>query len=145
MSKKIVYQREEIDHLTGQVTKQTFEYKINKNNLRFGMFNMESLEWLKKFESLTQMKILFMLLEYESHKTGLVIINSSVKKELGDFLGLNLRAITAAISSLVENDCLVRVKRGEYMINPNIIYQGGTAKWNEKFDKYNEYKYQQTL
>lgn len=131
MSKKIVYESQVVDNLTGEVLKTVKEFKIKQNSERFCMVNME-FSWLSKFDNGTQFKVFFLLFEYENVKNNYVFVNETLKREIAKEINLSVNSITLTLKQLVENDCLIRVERGVYQFNPDIIYQGGTATVNSK-------------
>ena len=142
MSKKVTYRREVVDYTTGEVLHSTVEYKIKSDNFKFHMSNAD-LSWIKNFNNLTELQVLYLLMEYEDLKSGVVYVDSDRKKAMAKYLDLSNASIVKALENLVVNDSIVRVRRGCYMVNPLILFQGGTATLENKIEKYNEYKYQQ--
>lgn len=139
MSKKVVFERQIVDHVTGEVTQTLKEFKFKTNAEKFCMLNYD-FDWLNKFDNGTQFKVFFLLFKNETENTGYVCVNDLLKQDIANRINLSINSVTLAIKQLVDNDCLVRVKKGIYRINPDIVYKGGSATVSKKRLIYEEIK-----
>lgn len=92
-----------------------------------------SLETLSKFDNITQFKVLLLLFKFENPNSGFIVVNDIVKSDIADKIKLSVNSVTLAIKQSVDNDCLVRVKKGIYRINPNVVYKvDNIAMWRKR-------------
>lgn len=99
--------------------------------------------WLYGLRGVVPIKVLHFLMEHAQVNTGRVALTPGMRKELVENLGISRGAFLQAIAQL--NECRVLTKvysvnkdtgeeyelRGEYMINPEMLWKGDKEKRKE--------------
>ena len=99
--------------------------------------------WLYGLKGVVPVKVLHFLLEHAQVNTGRVALTPGMRKELVENLGISRGAFLQAITQLNEFGVLTKVYgvnrdtgeeyelRGEYMINPEMLWKGDKEKRKE--------------
>ena len=136
-----IFERQIVDQETGEMIKIASEY-VSKNNETFFMGRTtEGIEWLLKFNNLTEVQLLILMIELENIKNNYIISFHKMQvQESAKILSVSEITIRKSIANLVTNDFLVRVERGEFLANPLTFYKGGSIQLKSKLKEYNSVK-----
>lgn len=114
-----------IDYITGEVTSETY-VTVKKYHERFGAYRRtDGLRWINKF-TFNEVKMLMLLGEFEDHQSHIVILSSSRRDAILEFLDISRQYFYRLVNSLVEKHALARLNRDELMLNPSYFYTGGS-------------------
>lgn len=89
-----------------------------------------------KLKSAIDYKVIIALADFVNKKDDTVTIDIHLKKQLADGLGYGIRAIEQSILALKEVNSITPLGRGRYMINPEVIFIGGTVNITNKQEYY---------
>lgn len=139
--KRKIFERQTIDFETGELKISTSEY-VSKNVETFFMGRTtQGLEWLLKFNSLTELQVFILLIELENIKNNYVITFTKLQlEETAKILSVAEITIKKVLQQLIKNDFLIRISKSNYLANPLTFYKGGTKELNEKHSNYQKNK-----
>lgn len=133
----------ETDNITGEILNSTrteiYEHHtIRKTQVRFKMIQENSSFDLAiyKLKSAIDYKVVIALADFVNKKDDTVTIDIHLKKQLAQGLGYGIRAIEQSISALKEHNAITPISKGRYLINPEVIFVGGTVNLNNKQEQY---------
>ncbi len=135
------------DNLTGEVLdkhiKEIYEqYTIRKSQRKFKMIEQDKTYSLAiyKLKSAIDYKLIIALADFVNRDDDIVSIDIKLKKHLAEGLGYGLKAIEQSILALKKANAITPVGRGKYMINPEVIFIGGTVNIENKQELYDKYR-----
>lgn len=108
---------------------------LNKAQESFIMITITNgLDWIKPIQG--YLAFLVCLFNYADHN-GIVSLTPLRKSEITSFFGWkNKKQIDQSLIVLVKHDCIKRIGRGDYIINPETLFRGGTITKAEKSNLY---------
>lgn len=89
--------------------------------------------------SLAATRTLYWCGRHASATSREIALNKLSKTRIAELSGFNIRTIANAITELVENQMLVRIAHGVYMVNPETCYKGDLATHGNCIEVYNKY------
>ena len=81
-------------------------------------------------------KVVFFLVDYTNRKDNSLLIDIDLKQTLANGLGYSVKAIEKSLANLVSVDAITPIGKGKYLINPEIIFIGGTIDIDNRIDQY---------
>lgn len=118
---RIVYQRDTVDLLTGQVVQTDREIRIPKEP-DFIKLYLDDLVMLKDIPQWVS-GILYALLKRMSYQNE-IVLNATIKKRIATDIGITTRTIDNALVTFVKKNVLFRVGIGVYQANPYLFGKG---------------------
>lgn len=108
---------------------------VNKAQESFIMITRtDGLEWVANIRN--HLAFLVCLFSY-ADKNGIVSLTPLRKAEIQQlFKWKNKVQVDNALAILLKNDCIKRINRGDYIVNPNTVFSGGTGTKAEKSNLY---------
>lgn len=122
-NRKLKHEQTHVDTETGEVitTSKTFNVKVNQDE--FYMVYIENMAGFFNLKSAVEIKILTKFCIMADFNTGRVLLPSSLRNDLLQFLGISSQQLTNAIRHLKDNG-LLEGEKGVYYINPMIFWKG---------------------
>lgn len=108
---------------------------VNKSQETFIMITTTNgLSWI---ESVRNHLAFLVYLSSYADKNGIVSLTPLRKDEIQLFFKWKNRVqVDNALGVLLKHDCIKRIGRGDYMINPDTVFTGGTITKSEKSNLY---------
>ena len=125
-----------IDNLTGELlASQSKSLVFNGKSEKFIMVTTTNgIGWIKELNSYLGFLI---VLVSEYSKDDIISLTPARKAEISAlFEWKNAKHIDLVLYKLLKVDAIRRVGRGDYMVNPETIFAGGTIKKIDKINKY---------
>lgn len=127
-----------VDRVT--TIKKVFKHNSDKENFYFVFVNY--VQWMYDLQGIIPIKILHFLLEEAQINTGRVILSTGKKQRLIAKLGISRMSFYNAMKQLVDNKIISKIYyksedgeeleyKGEYMINPEMLWKGDKDKRKE--------------
>lgn len=130
---------ESIDNKSGEITVTNKIYSIPANKELFSMTrHTEGLNWIDSFKSIREYKLILKMLEFENNITNSIILNKEILTILANEINCSIKSISNTLSSLYARDIVRRVSRNSYVVNPSMIYIGGTKELEKKIAYFNK-------
>lgn len=124
-----------------RTTKKVVVHKLETEN--FYMVFANYVHWLYGLKGVVPVKVLHYLMEHAQINTGRVAMTPGMRRDILEDLDISRTAFTKAIDQLVELKVLSRVyrtveetgemieRKGEYMMNPEMVWKGDKEKRKE--------------
>ncbi len=136
-----IYTRIDVDTQTGEVMKTSSEYVENNISRFFMGRTTEGIEWLLRFNNITEMQLLIIMLELEvPNNRNIVQFTKLQVEESSAILGVSEPMIKKCLGNLVKNDFVVRITQGNFLVNPYTFYKGGTSELRRRYEEYCKYR-----
>lgn len=136
MNKKVYTSTDTVKDINGNVVDQKIRnIVVNKEQEKFIMVTTTNgMDWVHPVRNYLAFLI---YLSTISDNNGMVALTPYRKAEIQVFFKWkNKVQVDNALGVLLKNDCIKRVGRGDYIINPDTVFQGGTIKKVEKLNLY---------
>ena len=135
MKNRVVYEKEIIDKETGEVVTSEKVTQLPKepNFVKLYIDDIGKLYNLPKSCS-GLMMALVKKIDYE----GIITIASGAKKRTAKELGISIQSFDNSIQKLLKQGIMIRIDRGEYMMNPNLFAKGDWTDVRRLRNKYIE-------
>lgn len=137
----------EIDNITGEIlnstrTEKYEQYTSKKHQHNFKMFldDNEFNSLFYKLKTALDFKVVFFLVDYTNRKDNSLLVDVDLKQKLANGLGYSIKAIEKSITNLVSVNALTPIGRGKYLINPELIFIGGTVNIDNRIEEYNSFR-----
>lgn len=118
---RIVYQKDTVDLLTGQIVKTDREIRIPKEP-DFIKLYLNDLVMLKDIPQWVS-GVLYALLKHMNYQNE-IILNATIKKRIAVDLDIVTRTIDNALVTFVKKNVLFRIGAGVYQANPYLFGKG---------------------
>ena len=134
---KIIGKQKYINAETGEIIETTVVEKNVEQD--FGWFKVWLLDLMNVLELVgtKKMKVVNYIFDNLNTQENLFI---ATHEEIAKKLGISRPVVSQTFKILLESNLLVKKMNGVYMLNPDIIAKGGTAKRASLLIKYNEIK-----
>ena len=136
-SKKVYTAIERVKDSNGNVTSSTERnILVNKTQESFIMLTTtDGIDWISPIRN--YLAFLVCLFSY-ADKNGIVSLTPLRKAEIQALFKWKSRGqVDNALGILLEYNCIKRIGRGDYIVNPDTIFSGGTITKAEKSNLYN--------
>ena len=131
------------DPITGEVTidSKVVKNKVAKKSIQYSLmpYLLESEEFKDPKKNLTAASawmLLITLAHSVDRDTGNLYIDKKKRMRLAHKLGVKERLVVLNLSNLVKADCLKRVGKGCYLINPLAVFIGSFTDFHQKIADY---------
>jgi len=124
------------DSVGNVVEQREHSFSVNKTQESFIMITTtDGVDWIAPIRN--HFAFLVCLFSY-ADKHGIVSLTPLRKSKLQAlFKWKNKVQVDNALGVLLEYDCIKRIGRGDYIVNPDTIFSGGTITKAEKSNLYN--------
>jgi len=116
-----------VDTATGEMVTTSKEFTIKTTTDEFFMMYVQSLSLLHNITSMTCMRLLAQMAAWVDWKSNSCFLSTSRRKELCTSLKVGNQAISNALTQLTSSGMIAYVCRGEYQVNPYLVWKGSTA------------------
>lgn len=121
-----------IDTSTGEIINETVNHnKYLANSVEEFFLMYSSMVLILKGSSDVRMKLFAALLERYA-KGQEFSIPKSLKEILAKEVGCSARSFDSAVTSLVEDNIIIRTDRSLYRVNPRHVFQGSSSERNNQ-------------
>ncbi len=146
MAKRVIETSEQVikDENGNERVRTTTKVVVHRTDQEnFYMVFINYISWLYELKGVIPIKILHYLMEKAQINTGRVALTTGMRKIMLSTLGISRSAFALAINQLVEAKALSKVYetneetgeqievRGEYFINPEMLWKGDKEKRKE--------------
>lgn len=130
--KKILRERQIIDHNTGQVLKEEVDLQIPDEPEFVKLYLDCVLKFKNLSKSLNPILLEFLnFMPYADQNNQTIYINLAMKKEIAAKLKISVKRVEQAITSFVKEEVFFRKDRGTYTVNPYIF---GKGNWRDIYN-----------
>jgi hypothetical protein len=125
-----------IDSGTGEIVTTSKEFTIKTTTDEFFMMYVQSLSLLHNITSMTDMKVLAKMAGWVDWKTNNCYVSTSRRKELCEELKVKNQALSNSLTRLSASGMIAFVARGEYQVNPYLVWKGSSLDRDRYLKKY---------